>query len=636
MTTATHIAAVVARAIAPRRRVTVSEWADANRVLSSKADAEGGPWRTDRNPPLREPMNALSPHVRSVKEVVMAWPVQYGKTQVALNTIGCFMTESPCPIMVALPDENTRAKWVAQKFQPMVDSTPALGEILSAKSRDAANQKFFKDFPGGLLFVEHAGTPGRLKSATVRLLVVDELEEFVRTIGGDPVQMLDERTSAFPGNGKRLYISSGGLAGVSRIEAKYQDSDQRTYHVPCPHCGEFQALEWEGLHWALDGSEAWYCCAHNGCVIHEAHKTQMIAAGRWVAAHPGRKVRGYRINGLYYQFGLGPRWVDLVSEWLRATKDPELMRTFVNSRLARSYEDPAMRRVQHDSIRDRAEPIPLRLAQPGVLAVTAGVDTQDNRLAVHILGWGRGLACWPLDYLELMGDPEQPDVWVALTDLLNRPIEHALGGWLNVEATAIDSAGHRSEAVKAYVRARHIRRPLCITGAKNNNAPVLSRGKLEDSKQRGRKVRADDRGLVTHQVGTVAIKHLLYARLAADAETQPEARLVHLSEDFSAEYFGGLTAETYDPKANRFNPRRGAPRNEPLDTWVYGYAATHHPELRLHRLTPGEWDQRAERVRVVRDGPMPPAAPSASPKKPHQAAPVPTNPFASSDWMSRR
>lgn len=55
-----------------------------------------------------------------------------------------------------------------------------------------------------------------------------------------------------------------------------------------------------------------------------------------------------------------------------------------------------MRAVRHNAIADRAEPYKLRVAPMGVLAVTAGVDTQDNRLAVHITGWGRGMAFWTL------------------------------------------------------------------------------------------------------------------------------------------------------------------------------------------------------------------------------------------------
>lgn len=44
---------VFARACAPRQALTVSQWADAERRLSSKGSAIPGAWVTDRNPPLR-------------------------------------------------------------------------------------------------------------------------------------------------------------------------------------------------------------------------------------------------------------------------------------------------------------------------------------------------------------------------------------------------------------------------------------------------------------------------------------------------------------------------------------------------------------------------------------------------------
>ena len=176
---------------------------------------------------------------------------------------------------------------------------------------------------------------------------------------------------------------------------------------------------------------------------------------------------------------------------------------------------------------------------------------------------------------------------------------HSLGGALRVEACAIDIGGHRTEAVKAWVRKRIIRRTLAIFGAVPNNAPVLGKGKLQDINWRGQ---MDKRGVHIHAVGTVAIKHLLYSRLSTDADKAPEARLVRFSDDLSADYFGGLTAETYNPAKNRFEKRRGAPRNEPLDTWVYSYAATHHPELRLHRHTKADWDAREARLRKPANG----------------------------------
>ena len=51
---------VFAEACRPRKRLTVSQWADAHRRLTPEASSEPGPWRTSRVPYLREIMDCLS------------------------------------------------------------------------------------------------------------------------------------------------------------------------------------------------------------------------------------------------------------------------------------------------------------------------------------------------------------------------------------------------------------------------------------------------------------------------------------------------------------------------------------------------------------------------------------------------
>lgn len=644
---APRIAQAIARAVAPRKPLTVSAWADAERVLSSKGSAEPGRWRTSRNPMLREPMDCMSKRSR-VHEVVVIFPIQIGKTEFELNALGYCMDHDPGPIMVVLPDDITLGAWTTQKLNPLLEETHAVARTLaSTNSRNSANQKAFKDFAGGQLYVEHGKTPSRLSLKSIRTTLVDELDKFAAalTSGEDPLELIRGRNSAFPSTYKRAFCGTPGIKGLSKLDELWEQSDKRLYHVPCPHCGEFQPLLWSGLHWSADGKDVWYTCAHNGCVIREHEKSGMFARGRWIAQQPDVERRGYRLNCLYYPIGLGPRWRELVAMWRGAQGDPAKLQVFVCERLAEAWEDPAMRAVKHNIVQDRAEPYKLRTAVRGVLGITAGVDTQDNRLAVQIIGWGRGLTAWTLDYLELPGDPEQMKVWDDLTDLLLRPIEHASGVLMPVEAMAIDAGGHRTEAVKHYVRLRRVRRPLCIFGAVPNNAPVLNKGKLEDVKWNGK---LDRRGVIIHHVGTVAIKHTLFGRLSVDADPvkledgserprEIAERLVHFSDDLDNEYFAGLTSETYNARKNRFDKIRT--RNEPLDTWVYAYAATHHPELRLHRLSESEWAAREARLQGVTSSVAQTSASKSIPREtnqlPARAATGARDGFASDDWSSR-
>jgi phage terminase large subunit GpA-like protein len=643
------IFARLARAIEPRKALSVSEWADRERRLSSKGSAEAGPWRTERNPPTREPMDAMSVR-HPAREVALMWPIQFAKTEVAVNVVGYTMDHAPGPLMVCLPGEVSLNKWVAQKLNPMIEETPAVQRALtSLVSREAANTRTFKDFAGGQLFMEHAGTASRLKMTTVRTVIADELDEFAANLlsGDDPVEMLNGRTSAFPSTYKRLYISSPQLRSTSRIYYLWERSDQRRYHVACPHCAEAEPMTWGALRWETHRPigrprHAWLVCSACGGEIEERHKTDMIAQGAWVPGKPGEPRRGYHINGLYYQFGLGPRWADLVEMWLDAQGDPARLKTFINDRLAEPWEDKATANVRHNIVAERAEPYALRHAPEGVLRVTAGVDTQDDRLEVQIVGWGRGLAFWVLDYVVIPGDPDSDATRAALTELLNRPLQHANGATLPVEAVSADIFGHRTEAMKHWVRTRTVRRPMASFGAKANTAPILSKGKLHDVNWRGQ---YDKRGVHLYQIGTVNAKHVLYARLAADADAQtawaaqaeegrPAAaeRMCHFSDQLGDDYFKGLISEVFNPSKNRFEKRRGSVRNEPLDTWVHAYAAAHHPEMRLHRATRGEWDKWEAQLRAR----APKADPVQTPANDAPALPRPALPPAAKKLMRKR
>lgn len=609
--------AAFARAVAPRKPLTVSQWAARHRVLSPKGSAEPGPWRNERNPPQVEIMDCAS--ARSpVTDMVALLPIQIGKSEIEMNILGYTMTENPMPIIVALPAEASMNKLIDQKINPLIEETPAVQKVLvSLASRETSNRRTFKDFQGGQLYIEHAGNPVRLKSTSAGMVLADEFSSFASELGtgDDPVALLDGRTTAFI-RAKRIKVGTPETAGACRLTELWEKSDQRHYHVPCPDCGHEQPLVWSGLEWTPDARECWYNCRACGYRIREFEKAAIIAAGHWVPTHPDRSLRGYQLNGLYYPPGLGRTWRELAREFLDAVGDPAKLKTFVNDRLAEAWQDASARNLKDTLLRDRAEPYRLRRAPRGVLAITAGVDTQDNRLAVQIVGWGRRMHAWVLDYIELPGNPGEDDVWDALSALLGRPIESATGALMRVEATAIDTGGHHGEDVKHFARSNRLRRTMAIFGARNANAPVLGKPKLVDVTRRGK---TDPRGCRLWQVGSTEIKHRLFAWVGSDADKDDIAdRRVHLSDELEDGYFGGLLAEIWNPRKGIYEHRRGAPRNEPLDTWVYAYAAAHHPELRLHRLTEAGWDAReaAQRESAAALGTRPDPEPAATATSP--------------------
>lgn len=577
----------LARAFAPRKHISVSEWADSYRILSSKSSAEAGAWRTSRNEPQREIMDCFSSR-SPIQQVVLMLPIQWGKSEILLNSMAYNMIENPSPIMVCFPSDVSLTKFLNQKLNPLIAECDAVKEIIATTaSRDSSNTKVFKDYIGGQLYLEHAGSPSRLKSTSVKVLLIDELDTFADNLSGtdDPVDMLLGRVSAFPSNHKVLFASTPQIKGISRTEQLYEKSDQRRYYVPCPHCNHEQPLVWNNLKWEKSVTNVRYVCRDCEGEIYEHQKTDLITRGRWIAENPESEMRGYHLNCLYYPIGLGVSWATLAKMWLDCQNDPARLKTFINDRLAEAFEDPLMRQIKLNVIAERAENYPLRIAPYGVGAITCGVDTQDNRLAVQIVGWGVGMKSWVLDYVELLGDPAEDHVWNELTKLLNTPIECENGKKLAIIATAIDAGGHRTEAVKDYVRRKQIKRPLAIFGATSTTAPVLSKPKATDVNFRGQ---LNKFGVHIQHVGTIQIKHKIFARLSADTDKETDERSLHFSEQLEREFFAGFTSETFDPKTGRFVNKRGA-RNEPLDTYVYAYAAAHHHELRLHTYSKARW-----------------------------------------------
>ena len=583
------LAEAVAAAMRPSARLTVSEWADAHRVLSAKGASEPGPWRTARNPPLREIMDCLSDE-SPVQRIAVVKSTQVGLTEVGLNWIGYHIHRRGGPMLVVVPTLEVRKRWVMQRLHPMLADSKVLAELANVRRRDSANSEDIKDYPGALVVLSGANSASSLRSMPIKRVLADEVAAFPWDIGGegDPLGLIERRTANFARR-KILLISSPGEKDACRISDEYNASDRRRYHVPCPECGHMQPLVWKNLIFDKALTFARYACRECGVEIDEHNKTRMLAAGQWVAEFPERKLtRGYHINGLYAPIGLGLSWLELARDWVDAQSDPVKLKRFINTALGEPWENQS-RKVNAHALEERGEPYRLRQVPPGCLVVTAGVDTQDDRLAIMLLGWGDNDVCWVLDWLEIPGNPGRRELWDQLTEYLNEPLVNAFGRELRVEAAAIDSGGHYTHEVYLYERRREIKRPMAIKGASTPGRAILGRPTWQDINVRGRRIY---RGVKLWTIGTDTAKHMLYGRMHGDNDQPPESRRLRFSEDLGRDFYDQLTAEYFDAKTNKWVLRKNR-RNEATDCFVYASAAAQNPEIRVHAMTPAAWRKRA-------------------------------------------
>ena len=562
-----HCLTVAWSAMAPRRALSVSEWADTHRELTGKQSGERGRWRTRRTPFLREIMDCFSATSR-VSDVVVMKSSQVGVTEATVNVIGYTMEHAPASMMVLMPTLESRDKWKVQKLNPLLTDTPVIRDLLGGqRSRDAANRQDMIDFPGGVLFLGGGNSPNSYAQSSVRIIVLDDLDRFPPEVGaeGDPVKLAFGRTKAQPTRAKRVLISTPTVSGLSLIEREYEQTDQRRYHVPCPHCGDYQALEWGnsdtayGIKWTkVDDvvTAAWYVCRHCQREIHEHHKPAMLAAGRWIAAHPARIKRGYHLSALLAPIGLGPSWLDLARDWHDAIKSPGTLRTFVNTNLGEAWVEPG-EEVDPTGLLARLEDYD---ELPRGLARTGGADVQKDRIECTFAQWHAGEECYVLEHVIVPGDTARPEVWDAFAE----EVAH----WAP-EALAIDS-GYNTSMVYAFCEKR--RWCFAIKGMAGPGRPVV-----EDEKARRQRLRRQrKKGITVHLVGDDQSKALLYSRLKL---TEPGPGYIHFpnNSSFDDEYFAQLTAEKLVTKIRGTRPYvewvQTRPRNEANDCLRYALAA---------------------------------------------------------------
>jgi phage terminase large subunit GpA-like protein len=566
----------------PKGGLTVSQWADANRVLSSEASAEPGRWSTDRNPMMRECMDAYNdPRVHTI---VLKTSSQVGKSETINNILGYAIHIDPGPVMMIQPTLDRMKDYSKKRIAPMLRDTPVLNNVMySDGERDGDDTILSKAFVGGHLSMVGANSSSALASQPIRDILADEVDRYPRDVDneGDPLSLAVVRTTTFT-NRKIVVTSTPTVKGESRIEEEFENSDQRHFFIPCPHCEEFQRLVWKDeqgnkrLIYETHPDnpdqvvQVSYVCV-NGCIIENHEKTEMFARGEWRAAKPFNGIAGFALNALY---SVWLSWKDLAERWIKALKSVETLKVFVNTMLGETW-DRDNEKAEIEGLEKRVEEYNAEVPV-GVLLLTAGVDVQHDRIECEIVGWGDGEESWSIDYQVLYGDVEGEDVWQRLKQLITKDFECERelpsGKPLikRISATGIDSSdGQRQQEVYKFVRANAGNRVFAVKGAATNEKAVI-----------GRPTKTGYPGVQLRLVGTRMAKDVIFSHLKLTAHGPGYC---HFPIGYDDEYFKQLTAEKKVNKLKKFDKndphgysqwqyKKIRARNEALDCRVYAYA----------------------------------------------------------------
>lgn len=602
------------QSVAPPPDLTVSQWADTYRILPKQGSPEPGQWKTSRAEYQREPMDAVTDP--DTTDIVICGAVQMVKSEVILNTVGYYIHLDPCAMIMVQPDEKNAEDFSKDRVASMIEATPELRSRVYKRQGGKSEKKSTKwniGFRDGYLAIASANVEASLSSKPAPVVLFDEIDKYPQhsNKGKDPLELGKGRTTNF-WNAKRIYVSSPGRLDDSRIWPLYEQSDQRKYYMPCPHCGTMQVLKWggkdkpHGIKWENnDPTTAHYVCEGCGEKLYEADKLDMLPQGKWFSHAPFTGIAGFWISALYSPWF---SWEKLVRDYLNAKDDPSKLQVFVNQRLAEPWEERGQS-VNEDSLFARREVYPAPVPSPAFV-LSCAVDVQGDRLESLVYAWGKQEEGWCVEHGVFHGDPDEKQVWSELEGYLNAHFLHESGVYLPISVTVLD-AGYKPDRVYDFVKKMEGRRVFAILGRDGWERPTMS---APQNKRTGK----DERKVDQHIVGVDNVKATVYQRLRK-TEYGPYSFHFPKADWCHQEFFKQLTAEKLVIKRDKRGRSSRAwdkkrDRNEILDMTGYNLAA-------LKLLSP-RWEEQRESiipkepVRQVTENSSPLPAKQAPPQAP--------------------
>ncbi|WP_437832206.1 phage terminase large subunit family protein [Niallia taxi] len=580
--TASLFKKLVNEILPPPPELTVSEWADTYRRLSSEASAEPGQWRTSRAPYQREIMDAVTS--RDYEDIVIMASAQVGKSEIINNIAGYHMHQDPAPILLIQPTVDKAKDYSKERIAPMIRDTPVLRNLVSdSKSRDSGNTVLSKSFPGGFLALTGANSPAGLASKPIRVVLADEVDRFPVSAGseGDPVNLAEKRTTTFY-NRKKIKVSTPTNKGASRIEKEFEKSTKEYYNLPCPSCKEYQPLKWAQIHFET----VEHACKECGA-LHNEYEWK-LQKGKWIAENPKARIRGFHLNEL-----LSPwkKWKEIIQAFKDAKEDgPEAMKVWVNTSLGETWEEQG-EQLDDSDLFNRTEEYTADVPE-GVKILTASVDVQDDRFEIEVVGWGLGKESWGIEYHTIRGNLSQPKIWEELDEYLSRSWSKNDGSKFSILCTCMDSGGHYTQEVYKFTKARETRRIYAIKGK--------STGKGEYDPLVAGTTRAKPSKTLLVHLGVNEGKSKVMSNLKI-TEFGPNYCHFPKGKGYNEEYFKGLTAERLETRYERGVPYqvwvKTRARNEPLDLRVYNTAALEILNPNLEKEYANSQQQRKKKRR---------------------------------------
>lgn len=601
-----------------RTKKKVSEYAALKRRLNT--GPRQGPYDPKYTPYLIEPMDNCSVG-STVERTIFVKSVQIGATT-AMENIGCYyIDEDPSDVMFTSGTDALLKRWVQDKFDPAIDAFGLRHKIRTfsesgSTSKQSGDTIFRKCFDGCSFDMVSARSSAGQSQISKKVLLRDEIDRAPKelTTGeGNFLRVTEGRTQAF-GNRRKIFDASTPTTATSLIWSEYLTGDQRLFFVPCPHCGELQALEFgdDYTNFGLKGEfnedgiliDCYYLCKYCNKKIYEYNKTKMLSLGRWIPTAVSQKdnVRSYSINSLYGPLGMSS-WRSIYIDWKNSINDPSEYVTFRNLYMGLPSDGGSESIDSDDLIKNIESIIPddrysHSTVPNGTLFLTAACDVQlgseivksnPARIEMEILGHGKYYKTWSIDYVIFKGGVKDAysGAWQKLYKFCvdtNLEFKDSIGAIFPVRVTFVDS-GEGKYAHVVYEFCKRLHNFYASKGfrdlqkRKNEKFFADVRSPIDKLKYRKTKVGADNNLI---EIATTHYKDILYNNLKKKREKGSIQKpgfcdfpVEYIDSEtkeirYGKKYFDQLTAAT---KLEDGSYTTSGKQHEALDVRVYNLAA---------------------------------------------------------------
>ncbi len=490
------------KGLKPDPKMDLYEYSNTYRYLDSIGSVEYGKYDMDRISCLIPVAELLSPNSK-VQEIYLCKGVQIGSTELANNALMMYAHLYGRPVMGMLPTKDLTTRHAKKKFWSGINASPALRDFFYPVKNGIANVSSTLSIKssGGEIDWLWSESKSNYASGTYMFIVASDIDRYPDDVEGegDPIGLLLKRLTTAGRKKKFFAESSPTKKGKSKIYAEVLNGQQHRLYMHCPHCDDMICFTKDGFVYEYDKeyykltSDVKYGCKNCGGLVEDWQKHEMAQPNKGAKLMPTNPTFDNDLRATIFMpsyYSPFVTWNELFIEYLTALYDVEKkgkhlkMKVWTNTIDASEYDDGSGEKEIDMSVQELLDKREEYIKIPDdIVMLSAGVDTQNNRFEVTLLGWKNNREKYVIGHYVVGGDPKFKETQEVLDTLLfEQTFEREDGQHMKIVCSAIDTGGGRTDIIYEYCRSRKNKPLYAIKGGKDIERELVKESSVVKTK----------------------------------------------------------------------------------------------------------------------------------------------------------